>query len=209
MLLQQSPWLMTDQPQMDAVSSLRQELPALGLTAGFATPQIRPVYADLMLLWLEVNRARAANENLIAAARLTWWRDVIAENKPEGVPLAMRLLEYKSLDQSQLTAGLTNLIDVTINSSPEAKIEAENQCHLIYGKILSAILGGDALSAGQVLINLKASLAGKPSDIEYDVQSLPKVLRLVDWLTQDPMRLHYPEAKPMLALSMIFAAIRL
>ena len=136
MHLQQSPWLMTDQPQMDAVSSLRRELPALGLTAGFAAPKIRPLYADLMLLWLEVNRARAANENLIAAARLTWWRDAIAENKPEGVPLAVRLLEYKSLDQSQLTTRLTNLIDVTINSSPEAKIEAENQCHLIYGKIL-------------------------------------------------------------------------
>ena len=208
MHLQQSPWLMTDQPQMDAVSSLRQELPALGLTAGFAAPKIRPLYADLMLLWLEVNRARAANENLIAAARLTWWRDAIAENKPEGVPLAVRLLEYKSLDQSQLTAELTNLIDVTINSSPEAKIEAENQCHLIYGKILTSALEGDALAAGQLLISLKASLAGKPSDISNDIQTLPKMLRLVNWLTKDPMRLHYPEAKPMLALSMIFAAIR-
>lgn len=194
---------------MDAISSLRQELPALGLTAGFAAPKIRSLYADLMLLWLEVNRARAANENLIAAARLTWWRDAIAENKPEGVPLAMRLLENESLDQSQVTTRLTELIDATIHSSPEAKIEAENQCHLIYGHILSSALGGDALAAGQVLIRLKASLAGNPSDVEYDVQSLPKVLRLVDWLAQDPMRLHYPEAKPMLALSMIFAAIRL
>lgn len=194
---------------MDAISSLRQELPALGLTAGFAAPHIRPLYADLMLLWLEVNRARAANENLIAAARLTWWRDAIAENKPEGVPLATRLLENESLDQSQVTAGLTDLIDVTIHSNPEAKIEAENQCHLIYGKILTSALGGDALAAGQLLIRLKASLAGKPHDNEYDIQSLPKVLRLVDWLTQDPMRLHYPEAKPMLALSMIFVAIRL
>ena len=200
---------MTDQPLMDAVSSLRQDLPALGLTTGFATPKIRPVYADLMLLWLEVNRARAANENLIAAARLTWWRDAIAEHKPEGVPLATRLLEYESLDQSQLIAGLTDLIDVTINSSPEAKIEAENKCHFIYGKILTSALGGDSQAAGQVLICLKASLAGRTCDISSDVQTLPKVLRLVDWLTQDPMRLHYPEAKPMLALSMIFAAIRL
>ena len=209
MLLQQSPWLMTDQAQMDAVASLRQELPAIGLTAGFAPPKIRPVYADLMLLWLEVNRARSANENLIAAARLTWWRDAIADNKPEGVPLAMRLLEHKSLDQPQLTARLPDLIDVTINSSPEAKIEAENQCHFIYGDILASALSGDPQAAGQVLISLKSSLAGKPRDIEYDVQTLPKMLRLVDWLAQDPMRLHYPEAKPMLALSMIFAAIRL
>lgn len=200
---------MTDQAQTDAVTSLRQELPALGLTAGFAAPKIRSLYADLMLLWLEVNRARAANENLIAAARLTWWRDAIADNKPEGVPLAIRLLEHNSLDQPQLTAGLTALIDVTINSNPEAKIETESQCHLIYGNILASALGGDAQAAGHVLISLKASLAGKPREMEIDQQSLPKVLRLVDWLTQDPLRLHYPEAKPMLALSMMFAAIRL
>lgn len=199
---------MTDQPQMDAVSSLRQELPALGLTAGFAAPQIRALYADLMMLWLEVNRARAANENLIAAARLTWWRDAITENKPEGVPLATRLLQYKTLDHHHLTTRLTDLIEITLHSEAGAGIRAEDQCHLIYGQILSSSLGGDAKAAGQVLISLKASLAGQTHEMEIDRQSLPKVLRLVHWLSQDALRLHYPEAKPMLALAMIIAAIR-
>ena len=191
---------------MDAVSSLRQELPALGLTAGFAAPEIRAVYADLMLLWLEVNRARAANENLIAAARLTWWRDAIDQNQPEGVPLATRLLDHQ-IDHQALVAELTHLIDHTLHSDGGAS--QDDQCHLIYGRILASALGGEAEAAGQVLISLKASLAGKPRDLNIQTQSLPKVLRLVHWLAEDPARLHYPEAKPMLALTMVFAAFKI
>lgn len=193
---------------MDAVTSLRQEFPALGLTAGFADPKSRAVYADLMLLWLEINRARSSQESLIAAARLTWWRDAIADQKPEGVPLAIRLLANQNLDHSKLSATLTECISHTLNGA------GEDHIHLSFGDILSATMGGDAKAAGQVMMRLKASLSGYNTETSADeigaaIKTLPKPLRLIDWLADDPRRLHYPETKPMLALSMVFAAIRL
>ena len=194
---------------MDAVSSLRQEFPALGLTAGFAAPETRALYADLMLLWLEMNRARSANETLIAAARMTWWRDAIDQHSPEGVPLATRLLAYPSLDRAALVQSLTALIDLTLHADPEDRAEADNKAHLVFGQILSSAFGCDATAAGQVMIRLKASLAGAPRDIPINDAGLPKPLRLVAWLADDPARLHYPEAKPMLALSMMMAAFRI
>ncbi len=67
---------------------------------------ITPIYADLFLLWLEGRRATHANEAMIAAVRLAWWRDAIANQKTsQSVPLADRLLALMKENPSGHSAG--------------------------------------------------------------------------------------------------------
>ena len=192
---------------MDAIQNLRDEFPALGLTLGFASPAERSLYADLLLLWLELNRARSSSETLVAAARMTWWRDAIENAKPEGVPLAMRLLYHKTIDQKRLADHLTNIIGLTLNGSEDTIF------HHHFGQVLGMVFNCDGDQAGLVLARLKLSLSGQvidqSTDLKNDLKSMPKVIQLINWLASDPSRLHYPESKPLLALHMLAKAFRL
>ena len=49
---------------------LRRELPALGLTIGFAPKSRRDTLAVFLLLWLELRRATLASEVILTATRL-------------------------------------------------------------------------------------------------------------------------------------------
>jgi hypothetical protein len=71
-----------------SVSSLRHEFPALALAIAFIPRHSRSVYADMFLLWMEARRATYANEAMIAAVRLAWWRDAIVNQQSQSVPLA-------------------------------------------------------------------------------------------------------------------------
>ena len=94
---------------MASTADLRREFPALALVAGFVAPKKRGEFADLLLLWLEGRRALRANENMVAAIRLGWWRDALREQAPQSVPLAMRLLAHKE-DWAGLVADLDAMI---------------------------------------------------------------------------------------------------
>jgi len=189
----------------DSVTILRQEFPALGLVLGFAAPQERSTYADLLLLWIEINRARSSAETLIVAARITWWRDAMAEGKPEGVPLASNLLNHQRITQAQFADILTRIIDLTLQQSPEVSVQ------LAFGDLFAQAFDCEAIDAGHILHLLKTSLGGHAvsgGDGIKNKASLPKTLRLIHWLCEKPSRLHYPEEHPMLALSMLWASLK-
>ena len=193
----------------DPVTILRQEFPALGLVLGFASPDERAIYADLMLLWIEINRARSSSENLIAAARITWWRDAVAENKPEGVPLATRMLDHQKISPQYYADVLTQIIDLTLQQSAEESVQ------MAFGQFFAEAFNCDAGDVGHILHRLKLSLGGhsgfnqSKNDGKKDGKgAMPKALRLIDWLCDKPSRLHYPEEHPMLALSMVVASLK-
>jgi len=189
----------------DSVAILRQEFPALGLVLGFASPKERSTYADLLLLWIEINRARSSAETLIAAARITWWRDAMAEGKPEGVPLASNLLNHQRITPAQFADILTRIIDLTLQQSSEEAVQ------LAFGDVFAQAFDCAANDVGYILHRLKTSLgghAGSGGDGIKNKASLPKTLRLIDWLCEKPSRLHYPEEHPMLALSMLWASLK-
>ena len=100
---------------MDAIQNLRDEFPALGLTLGFAKPAERSLYADLLLLWLELNRARSSSETLVAAARMTWWRDAIENQNQRAFLWQCDCLITRTIDQKRLADHLTNIIGLTLN----------------------------------------------------------------------------------------------
>ena len=189
----------------DPVTILRQEFPALGLVLGFASPDERAIYADLMLLWIEINRARSSSENLIAAARITWWRDAVAENKPEGVPLATRMLDHQKISPQYYADVLTQIIDLTLQQSAEESVQ------MAFGQFFAEAFDCDAGDVGHILHRLKLSLGGH-SGLDQGKKDgkrvMPKVFRLIDWLCDKPSRLHYPEEHPMLALSMVVASFK-
>ena len=96
---------------MASTADLRREFPSLALVAAFVTPKKRGAFADLLLLWLEGRRALRANENMVAAIRLGWWRDALRDQAPQAVPLATRLLAHK-----QDWAGLVDALDAMIGA---------------------------------------------------------------------------------------------
>ena len=188
--------------------TLRQDFPALALVIGFARPDAREQLADLLLLWLEMNRARQAAESMIAAARITWWREALDNKKPESVPLAERLLAHYQ-DISPITATLQQVVNITLNGGDDHQI-----CHAI-GDMLAKVLnngqGGD--DCAHILLAFRQAMTGQALDhvISKDLQHkpVPQPLKLMAWLAEDPKRLNYPETGPLLPLKMLFRAIRL
>lgn len=193
---------------MKGSETLRQEFPALALVTGFATPKTREVLADLFLLWLEINRARQAAESMIAAARITWWREALENKKPESVPLAERLIAAH-LDISPITNTLQNVVNITLNGGDDHQI-----CHAL-GDMLSALLnnnkGGD--DCAHILLAFRQAMTGHALEAELAKtlmqKDIPQPLKLMAYLAQDPKNLSYPEASPLLPLKLMWQAIRL
>lgn len=184
---------------IDAVSSLRQEAPALGLALGFSSPSHRQVIADAVLLWLETRRAMLAGEYLIAAARMTWWRDALAEKRPEGVPLAERLIDHGGGDL--LIAGIDARINATLHGT-DPSLWHENLAAWLGGR-----LGIEGETIKPVFDALEMAYSGQTCT--QSVATGQASLDLMGWCCRKPTRLHYPENHPLLALQMMIAVFRL
>lgn len=187
---------------MDAVNALRHEFPALGLTIGFAPKKDRALIADILLFWLEVNRARSSSENLIAAARITWWRDAIDEKKPEGVPLAERLLAHQDIPHQAFGEMIGQLVELTLNQAGLPEVMHE------FAKPFAPIWDGDADELAHILLAFKMAMTGQAHDLGKIASPLPIPFKMMAWLCHDPARLNYPDEKPLLSLSMMMASLK-
>ncbi len=184
---------------MASTADLRREFPALALVAGFVAPKKRGEFADLLLLWLEGRRALRANENMVAAIRLGWWRDALRDQAPQAVPLAMRLLAHRQ-DWAGVVADLDAMIGALLGSG-----EVLDKWHRIIAEQLSANLGGDTEAIAKILGGFDTP---SPSDIPPNLPpNLPIAFRLMRWLQADRHRLNYPHQNPLLALKMLWAVL--
>ncbi|MCE2517357.1 MAG: hypothetical protein J4F41_05850 [Alphaproteobacteria bacterium] len=191
---------------MDAVSALRYEFPALGLTLGFAPARERGLLADILLFWLEMNRARAASESLIAAARITWWKDAFASGTTGNVPLAERLLEQARIAPQVLAELAGDMAGLTLDGAPDGVVMHR------FAPVITGVFGGDADDLAHILLAFKAAMAGQATDLppqsSPQSSSLPMPFRMMGWMAKDPHWLNYPDEQPMLALAMIWAKLR-
>jgi hypothetical protein len=193
---------------MQGSKTLREDFPALALTVGFAPPHDRELMADLLLLWMEINRARNAAENMIAAARISWWRDALDKNRPEGVPLAERLIKAIP-EPTPVTDMFEKVIGITLDQGDDHLV-----CHAV-GDMMAIILnkgeGGDDIA--HTLLAFRRAMAGKSLDGDIAkvliAAPLPVPIKLIAWLAQAPERLNYPEGQPLLPLKMMIRAFRL
>ena len=183
---------MADSPQ--SLKILRQDFPALWLALSFAPRKQRGLYADLLLLWLELNRAASAQERLIATARITWWQDAMERRQSSGVPLAEALLNNDNIDKDSLASSLAHIASATIHGTDSPDI------HAIFADFMAQCLAIEAEPVAIILRRIK----GKSS--ETAAAALPKVLKMINWLTEKPARLNYPDEEPLLALSMLLAS---
>ncbi len=198
----------------DSITTLRADFPALALVTSVMPPRDRTYLADLLLLWLEVNRARNAAESMIAAARITWWREALDNKKSEGVPLAERLLAHHlaaDRDIAPITSMLEHIVGITLNAADSADHQT---CHAM-GDMLAATLhngngGGDIAHA---LLALRGAMGGITLDdglaATLFAADMPTPFKLMAWLAQDPTRLNYPDAHPLLPLKLMVKAFRL
>ena len=197
-----------------SVSSLRHEFPALALAIAFIPRRSRLVYADLFLLWMEARRAAYANEAMIAAVRIAWWRDAIINQQSQSVPLADRLLVLGKSHPDML-ASITDALDQMI--SLLAGGAAKSDALAIWNKTIAKqtiIWSQDnpQLSlvhdqASQILHALDQNLLGHTEQPMPAYSGKDMVFRLIIWLTQDPTRLYYPDQQPLLALKMSMAVM--
>ena len=185
----------------EAVTNLRQEVPALGLTVGFSSPADRDVIADGLLLWVEVRRACLTQENLVAATRLTWWRDALSDQRGHGVPLAERLILHKNCDA--LAKGLDAKMMSVLHGEPNHK---EPWSDVIGQWYVQNGIGHDPTVNASILDNLDEAFVGKAND---RLSSGQISLDLISWCCSKPSRLNYPDQHPLLALQMMIAAITL
>lgn len=188
---------------MDSISSLRHEFPALALITGFASRKDRAFLADMLLLWLEYRRATRASETLIAAARLTWWREAFETGKTGNVPLAERITKWSEhkLDLSELINSTQSLINAVLDGSDQRFI------HLQFAEMIKfgLKLEDDAQSMASVLSGLSDVMDGEKAALPPEAGYAP--MALIVWLCQDPSRLDYPAKHPLLALRMLLAAV--
>ena len=197
-----------------SVSSLRHEFPALALALTFIPYRHRPIYSDLFLLWLEGRRATYANEAMIAAVRLAWWRDAITNQASQSVPLADRLLALKTSHPDILLA-ITDTLNQMISLLSGGALKAEALAiwhHLMANQLITYTDQANGESSDHqeealMLHVLDQTLLGK-ADTDHQAYSGKHMLfRLISWLTQDPPRLYYPDQRPMLALKMTMAVL--
>jgi hypothetical protein len=189
-------------------ATLREDFPALGLVLGFVRPRERELMADLLLLWMEINRARNADESMIAAVRLTWWRDALKGRQAEGVPLAERLIR-KFPHPVPVTDMLDKIITITLDQGTDSRV-----CHTV-GDFMATVLnrgeaGGDI---AHILLAFRGAMAGKALDTKKArplmAAKLPVPFKLMAWLALKPERLAYPESQSLLPLKMLIKAVRL
>lgn len=197
-----------------SVSSLRHEFPALALAITFIPRRSRLVYADLFLLWMEARRAAYANEAMIAAVRIAWWRDAIINQQSQSVPLADRLLVLGK-SYPDMLASVTDALDQMI--SLLAGGAAKSDALAIWNKTIAKQIiiwsqDNPQLSlvhdqASQILHALDQNLLGHTEQPMPAYSGKDMVFRLIIWLTQDPTRLYYPDQQPLLALKMSMAVM--
>ena len=180
---------------MASIADLRREFPALALVAGFVAPKKRAEFADLLLLWLEGRRALRANENMVAAIRLGWWRDALRDHAPQSVPLATRLLAHER-QWAGAVADLDSMIGALLGGGAVL-----GTWHDIIAEQLAATLGGDSEAIAKILGGFDTP---SPTDIP---PNLPLPFRLMCWLQADRHRLNYPDQNPLLALKMLWAVL--
>ena len=184
---------------MASIADLRREFPALALVAGFVAPKKRGEFADLLLLWLEGRRALRANENMVAAIRLGWWRDALRDHAPQAVPLATRLLAHER-QWAGAVADLDSMIGALLGGG-----EVLDTWHDIIAAQLSANLGGDTEAIAKILGGFDTP---SQTDIPPNLPpNLPIAFRLMRWLQADRHRLNYPDQNPLLALKMLWAVL--
>jgi len=188
---------------MDAVSALRHEFPALALVTGFAARADRPFLADMLLLWLEYRRASLGAENLIAAARLTWWRDTFTSKKTENVPLAERIIAW-----SETRVDLPGLVEATDRIIANV-LDGENNT-LLHGEFALLLekglgLNDESLATQEVLASFAKAMDGGQAELTIIPDYIP--LALMAWLCERPSRLAYPQQHPMLAFQMLMRAL--
>lgn len=185
--------------------SLRDEFPALALTVSFAPPRQRQYLADLLHLWLEINRARLAAESIIAATRLTWWRDALETGKDDGVPLASSLVA-SGCDLAPVIKMLNHIIGMVLEGSDSEK----RVCHDV-GFMLAIMVnnghGGEDIA--KILLNLRSAMKGEALIPHPFNPAIPTSFKLMGWLAGRPASLDYPDADPLLPLKMILQAWRL
>ncbi|XDZ66865.1 hypothetical protein AB8880_05630 [Alphaproteobacteria bacterium LSUCC0684] len=184
---------------MDSVSALRHEFPALALTTGFAARRDRAFLADMLLLWLEYRRATRASENLIAAARLTFWREAFETGKTDHVPLAERILDWSGqrLDRARLAHATERLVAAVLDGSDGGFIHKEFAVLIEDGLKLD----GEAEAMASVLACLADVMEG--GEAHFPVKPGYPPMALIAWLCQDASRLDYPSRHPMLAFRMM------
>ena len=187
----------------DAVTSLRQDIPALGLTLGFSSPSIRPVLADALLFWLEIRRAGLAGEQLIAATRMTWWRDALAEGRSDGVPLAERLIAHGGGEQ--LADAVNRRINALLYGDGDDTWPDGISIWLAARMHKTQTLDISAVS--QMLNRLDASLKGEAVPAAGTTGQIS--LDLINWCCDTPSRLQYPATHPLLVVQMLLATFRL
>ncbi len=186
----------------NGVRGLRHEFPALALVTGFIHHSRRFVFADLLLLWIEGRRAASANEGMIAAVRLAWWRDAIKDQNTHGVPLAERLISHHNKGRLELSPFITTLDQMISDlAGGGAGHQALTLWHNIIGERLAETLTvkTDADMAAQILMAFDDSQHPIPPLVPQ--MALP--FRLMQWLLSDPARSAYPAEKPWLALQMM------
>lgn len=186
---------------MDAVAQLRRECPALGLTLGFTPAHERNALGDMLLLWLELNRARNASEPLIATARITWWQEALKNpSTSQGVPLAQRLSRHV-IPAKTLSLMIADIAELTLNQTDDKPVM------LCFAKVLGEAFGGDANELAEILLAVKSGLAGESQSLLAIESDVPTAFRIMAWLTRDAERLRYPDKKPWTALAMFGAVL--
>ena len=189
----------------DGITSLRESFPALSLVTGFACPSERAILADLLLLWLEVNRARRSSESMVAAARLSWWRDSLSEGRGESVPLAERLI-LSLEDTEAVTRMLQEVIEAVLNGDDEHRV------YRSLGEMMARLLdegrGRDEIGLVLSVFDKAMSGEGVDSGVARDLMSSDILVpfKLIVWLGEDRGRLDYPLAHRFLPLRMMLKA---
>ena len=200
------------------VTSLRHEFPALALAITFIPRQARSLYADLFLLWMEARRATYANEPMISAVRLAWWRDTIINKDSQSVPLAERLIawgEGHPIALNAITDILNQMISLLAGGAPKQEALA-----IWHSAIASQIMrlgqndndepekGSEIIEqASQILHALDQYLLGQRETPIPAFAGKNIILRLIIWLLREPSRLYYPDQQPLLALKMVLAVV--
>lgn len=209
---------MASQAVSSAVTSLRHEFPALALAITFIPRKERPLYADLFLLWMEARRATYANESMISAVRLAWWRDAIINKDSQSVPLADRLIAWGEGHPNDLSAimdTLNQMISLLAGGAPKQEALA-----IWHSAVASQIIrlgqkDNDEPEKGSEVINQASQILHRLDQYLLGQREMPIptfagkniILRLIIWLLREPSRLYYPDQQPLLALKMMLAVV--
>lgn len=218
-----------------AIETLRQKSPALALVAGFASNQQQDQLAWLMLLWLELRHAETvASEPLLAATRISWWKQAFQTGQSDAVPLADHVIRSATAEQLAWLAEWADrrILDLIEGEDLRLGMDKGKASHRVFAKLLLSVIGLDPKdqawrkAAESVIIKLEAALAHTTENRNTEMPGLPSftvpsssplskeqrkgrlILELLAWLAEEPLRLEYPDRYPLLALAMTWKALK-